>query len=117
MSQSISNIMAIFIDELESLGANIGSPELIAGGMQLNKNTNQFTIQTYLDEGFLEIQIRNLAKAAVARAQTFYFKELILPKSGVEIVCNCRKGNVLFRYLEAYEMESDRVVKQIDILV
>ena len=116
MSQSISNIMAIFIDELESLGANIGSPELIAGGMMLNENTNQFNIQTY-DEEFLEIQIRNLAKAAVARAQTFYFKELILPKSGVEIVCNCRKGNVLFRYLEAYEMESDRVVKQIDILV
>lgn len=117
MSQSISDVMKIFIDELKSLGANIGSPEFVAGGMKISEHTSQWTIQAYTNEEFPETTIQDLAKRLVAKAQTFCFKELVLPKSGVDIACSCRKGNILFRYLEAHDPGSDKVLKRIDVLV
>jgi hypothetical protein len=118
MSQSISDIMKIFIDELKSLGANIGSPELVVGGMKLREQLIQLNIHANINEKFEETQIIDLARSIITRrGNTFYFKELFLPKSGVDIACSCRKENIIFRYLEAYEPGSDRIMKRVDVLI
>lgn len=112
--------MKIFEDELNLLGVNLGTPEMMQAGSPLvpNKDTVQLIITVRNNEDFPEFQIRSLAKNILDRRGTsFRFKELVLPKAGIKIACTCRRGMILFRYIEYYEVGSDDTIKQIDVLI
>lgn len=125
MFRSISDFVITFEKKLIERNVTINDPICIEYGSKITMpfhaaysgRYHQFNI-TFSNEQDFTANIEELVKMISAVSNNnVSFRELLLPKNSVEIACHCRRNKIIFRYLEAYELNSDKIMKRIDVLI